>query len=97
MMTRRTAPLVLAVLLAATLPAPAQEKYDIKLRKLAQGETDMVYKTEVETNTSYSTDGAGKKVQEQETLKKETRMVYRETILEKAADHSVQRVRLRRL
>lgn len=76
----------LAVVLAAALPAPAQEKFDIKLKKAGVGETELIEKTEVENNASYLTDLAGKKLKDMEKLKKETRTVYRETVLEKPAD-----------
>jgi len=85
-MSRPTACLTLAVLLAAAPPALGQEKFDLKIKKPAPGETDLVEKTEVETNTSYVVDKAGKKLQDLEAVKKETRLAYRETIVEKPAD-----------
>jgi hypothetical protein len=86
MMTRRTLGLILTALLAAAAPAPGQEKYDIKLKKLGVGETGLVEKTEHETNTARLVDNAGKKLKDLGTQERETKFVYRETVVAKPAD-----------
>jgi len=84
-MKSRIACCALVVVLAATLSVQAQQKHTIKLKKSAQGDSAVVEKIEAETNTTKLTDKDNKE-QDFSQPKKETKVVYRETILEKKAD-----------
>ena len=84
-MKNRTCWMALAALLALALPAWAQEKITIKLRKSQQGDVSLVEKVEKGTEVANVVDNDNKVVQEQANKKTTSHYVYRETIVEKAA------------
>jgi hypothetical protein len=85
-MTRHLCCLALvAAVLAGAPTARGQEKYEIKIARAKQGDTELVEKTEVETATFKVVDKDGNAVKEPGPTTKETRLVYRETFVEKPA------------
>src|SRR4051794_30211820 len=82
-MIPRTACLTLAALLAAALPAAAQEKYDITLKDSPKGTTTLIEKKETENPKTVIQDNAGKELKDVSQPAKAHHYVYRETILER--------------
>src|SRR5207247_2042539 len=81
----RTALLTLVALLATTLPAPAQQKYDIKFKKFIKGLAELVERTEIDDDRANTVDQDGKVIKELARNQKTKSYLFRNYILDIAS------------